>query len=426
MFTIINPKQGRRELKDRDGWFPYYAGFSSEFANAIIGSSILKRDAVVFDPWNGAGTTTAAAQKSGYTTIGFDVNPVMVLVAKARCLRCVEIPNILPLTHSIIDSEPEPKIDIKNDPLLCWLAAETVKAIRNLQFKINKVVLKSQSAKINDGNLTVNKFSGVGAFYYIVLFRVVRGILAEFVPSNPTWTKRPRDPSVCVSVAEDVIVQAFLLTIESMLKGLELCAEVSCEEPRLELADSSKLPLANESVDMVLSSPPYCTRIDYAVATMIELAVLGFDLDCDFQDFRRNVIGNSKVPKIAPDLNPAWGATCVEFLSNLKKHPSKASATYYYKNHAQYFNSIFLSISEIARVLKFGGKCVLVVQDSYYKDIYNDLAKIIIEMFSAFGVNCSSGTSFTSKTVMAGMHPHRAKYRSSVKATESILCFQKL
>src|SRR5207247_7810722 len=41
------------------------------------------------------------------------------------------------------------------------------------------------------------------------------------------------------------------------------------------LADTSTMALEDESVDLALTSPPYCTRIDYTAATRIELAVLG-------------------------------------------------------------------------------------------------------------------------------------------------------
>ena len=33
--------------------------------------------------------------------------------------------------------------------------------------------------------------------------------------------------------------------------------------------------------DAVIGSPPYCTRIDYVIATSIELAILGFGKDRD-------------------------------------------------------------------------------------------------------------------------------------------------
>ena len=39
----------------------------------------------------------------------------------------------------------------------------------------------------------------------------------------------------------------------------------------IHLSDSTKLDLPEASVDFVLTSPPYCTRIDYTAATRIRV-----------------------------------------------------------------------------------------------------------------------------------------------------------
>ncbi len=43
-------------------------------------------DAAVLDPWNGGGTTTQAVYDCGRAAVGFDINPVMAVLAKARLL----------------------------------------------------------------------------------------------------------------------------------------------------------------------------------------------------------------------------------------------------------------------------------------------------------------------------------------------------
>ncbi|MCB6704885.1 hypothetical protein LI092_10345, partial [Streptococcus parasanguinis] len=77
--------------------------------------------------------------------------------------------------------------------------------------------------------------------------------------------------------------------------------------------------------------------------------------------------------------------TCLETLSKIENHHSKASRTYYLKTYLQYFHSIFLSLKEIDRVMKNEGKCIIVIQNSYYKDIFIDLKQIFIEMIKYLG-----------------------------------------
>src|SRR5690606_7221892 len=60
----------------------------------------------------------------------------------------------------------------------------------------------------------------------------------------------------------------------------------------VDLADSRSLPIERCNVDAVITSPPYCTRIDYAVATRMELAVLGID-ESRTENLRRLMIGTT-------------------------------------------------------------------------------------------------------------------------------------
>src|SRR5688572_11869946 len=98
---ITNPKRTRSQ-NGRAAWYPYYAGFSYDFAYTLIESAVLPTEALVLDDWNGSGTTTAAAAALNLHSYGFDLNPVMVVVAKARLLSTREYPSMEPLCTEAI------------------------------------------------------------------------------------------------------------------------------------------------------------------------------------------------------------------------------------------------------------------------------------------------------------------------------------
>lgn len=86
-FASLNITSPKQRQKDRRGWsglFPYYAGYPATFAEKIIESASLARDAVILDPWNGSGTTGLAASRNNLKSVGCDINPVMNIVANAR------------------------------------------------------------------------------------------------------------------------------------------------------------------------------------------------------------------------------------------------------------------------------------------------------------------------------------------------------
>src|SRR5690349_15349115 len=99
--VIKNPKRTRSRSRPSD-WYPFYAGFSYEFAHTLISSARLTAGAIVMDGWNGSGTTTSVATAIGLVSRGFDLNPVMVIVAKARLLNNSDRLGLPSLTKEII------------------------------------------------------------------------------------------------------------------------------------------------------------------------------------------------------------------------------------------------------------------------------------------------------------------------------------
>jgi DNA modification methylase len=71
---IINPKRVNESIEVKPFWYNYYAGYSHTFTQNIIDSAKLPNDAVILDPWNGAGTTTLMASVNGYHSVGVDLN----------------------------------------------------------------------------------------------------------------------------------------------------------------------------------------------------------------------------------------------------------------------------------------------------------------------------------------------------------------
>ncbi len=175
----------------------------------------------------------------------------------------------------------------------------------------------------------------------------------------------------------------------------------------------------------VISSPPYCARIDYAIATSPELALLGCSMNQDLKIMRSHMIGTPTIINEIPEVRSEWGRSCKSFLNAVETHSSKASKSYYYRYHIQYFNSIYKSFLEIDRTLVGSGKCVIVVQDSYYKDIHNDLPKIFCEMASSLDWAAVNRLDYHVKQTMAGCNRGAMKYRSNSRATESVLVFEK-
>jgi len=272
------------------------------------------------------------------------------------------------------------------------------------------------------------RLSSLAAFFYVALFRTVRQLLTTFGTTNPTWLKIPSSAAARLRPTSALVRTTFCEQVTAMATWLSGAthftsgAPISGQQVEITVADSQSLPLAANSVDAVIGSPPYCTRIDYIVATRPELALLGYNGDA-LREIRDRMIGTTTINSEMPVAKSEWGPACNAFLKGVRTHKSRASDTYYWKNHVQYFDGLQASLCEVRRILRPRASCVLVVQDSYYKEIRNDLPTYITEMAGQLGLSLRNRYDYDVKYTFAGLHEHRKTYRSHATAIESVLWF---
>lgn len=123
-----NPKLTVHDRKSVSSWFPYYAGFSHRFARQILSEAILSDKSRILDPWNGVGTTTYVAATLGLDALGIDLNPAMVIVAKARLIPTAEQNSLLPLCREILRKARSDRHNSSGDPLDPWLVQRSAVA----------------------------------------------------------------------------------------------------------------------------------------------------------------------------------------------------------------------------------------------------------------------------------------------------------
>jgi len=428
---ILSPKRDKRLQTGWEGFFPYYAGFPEMFVRELLHSAKLPRGAVILDPWNGSGTTTYAASNLGLNSIGIDLNPVMIIVARARLLPPSEADHLLPLASTILSHAhaAPPTLDA-NDALLGWFKPATATFIRGIERNIRRSLVGGMT-KSPDG-VHLDRISGTAATLYVALFAACRRLVAPFRSSNPTWLRMPKEGEERLAASPKTVARYFAENVNGMSAALaaKLDADLLIAdtphvgECKINLLDTASMQLDASSVDFVLTSPPYCTRIDYTAATRIELAVLGPLLRTSARALGRQMIGSTQVPSISIEVHEKWGRTCARFLDALHKHPSKASGGYYYRTHLDYFDKMSRSIGRMSYAMKPGSRAILVVQDSYYKDLHNDLPKIISEIGVQHGLSFKRRKDFHLRS-MSDINPGRRSYARPSGATESVLCFVK-
>jgi len=200
----------------------------------------------------------------------------MIIVARARLLPPSEADSIEPLAREIVRFSQLDRESLDNrEPLSLWFSNETAALLRGIERGIRRRLVGGMT--ITPEGIKLDRLSGLAATFYVALFTVCRELAAPFLSSNPTWLRRPKHHEPKIDIPRQVVESKLILNLCNMALALAnrrhlLMTEQGVSE--VSLTDTTATVLPEDSVDVILTSPPYCTRIDYTAATRVELAVL--------------------------------------------------------------------------------------------------------------------------------------------------------
>ncbi|MEZ4271747.1 MAG: hypothetical protein R3C68_10045 [Myxococcota bacterium] len=163
------------------------------------------------------------------------------------------------------------------------------------------------------------------------------------------------------------------------------------------------------------------------VNTAFELAALGVPHGSpSYRGLRQAAMGTPVTRTLPPATNSKDLPKDVQrLLSKIRKHPSKASSSYYHNSYAQYFDDASSSLRETMRVLKPGGLAVLIVQSSYYKEVCVDLPQLYLSLASQHGLSGAIAGEMKIRRALAQINPHAAKYNRRPSYKEAVLLLEK-
>lgn len=410
---IASPKQATRAPND-GALYPYYAGFSSTFVGSILHSDLIAKSATILDPWNGAGTTTTEAARTGRRAIGVDINPFALLLASARLANPEDASHLegifAQLASTPLGAAPP------QEPLRKWMNPTSAAHVRAV---VNTILeLLATSKRAGSPTLTDTPPPPLAAFLLVCVIRAVRKLLPVRTGSNPTW---PR-PALDAGIPHEQLIPEVRSAAESLCSRLSLAAK---GEVQLLIGDARNAPVPPDSTDAIVSSPPYCTRIDYAVSTSLELAILGQSREAH-TELRAAMTGTPLIrSRCLPDPKPGWGTSINRILSDIRSHPSPDSSSYYFKSFWQYFEDLERSTSSMKGALRSGGGGLLVVQSSYYKDILVDLPELTVSMLQAGGLDAEVIADFPVPKNLVTLNSRALAHRRAREYRESVVAFSK-
>lgn len=333
---------------------PFPARMAPEIA--LEETSALPGNSVVLDPMTGSGTAVRFASERGHRAIGFDRDPLAALMTKVwttpmcttwlrkEAVRIAEQALRLdPATVRLpwIDNDQETA-----DFVEYWFAVQQRSDLRRLS------------------SVLLNARGTVGDAMWIALSRI---IITKRRGASLAWDVSHSRPHKKEEENDFSVISEFIRSVDFLAKRLD-------EQPppgnvRVGVADARKLSsVADSSVDAVLTSPPYLNAIDYLRGHKFTLVWLGYRI-CELRRIRSNSIGSEKNP--GSDSNGVLADTLCASVPLVSQLPRRELGIF-----RRYVLDLFAMMSEISRVLKPGGKAVLVVGNSCLKGVFVENALV--------------------------------------------------
>jgi DNA modification methylase len=238
----------------------YMAAFPQSIPRYFIDLFTEKGD-VVFDPFSGKGTTPAEALIMGRKGIGNDLNPLAYVLTNAKLNSFGKDETIIRLNElerEWIDKRDE--IDIKGEPEIIRLIFHN-KTLNQLIFLKNKLNWKPREGNNLDCFIIGNLMG--------IIHGSSKGFLSLAMPNtfsmSPNYIKNYSKKNNLVAEERDVFE-----LLKSKLERIYKFGELN-ENGKSYLGDARKVPLESNSVNLIVTSPPYLKVIKYGLYNWIRL-----------------------------------------------------------------------------------------------------------------------------------------------------------
>lgn len=240
---------------------------------------------MVLDPMAGSGTTLVEARLMGRHARGYDIDPLACLLAQVKSHQIndkhvqVAFEKISKRATQDLTALQSAKIPraVQRRAMLpdfpnrdYWFSSGVSEALAILSYHINAVTMSK----------SVRDFFWV-AFSSLILSKTSVANARDIIHSRHHYWQHSQPPNVLDKFAARVRIMC-----KQMAEFRARCAATPTARTEARLGDARRLRLRDETIDLVFTSPPYATALDYARAHFLAVAWMQKALDISLQDYR--------------------------------------------------------------------------------------------------------------------------------------------
>lgn len=348
-------------------WYSYIEGYSSSLINNELDKLSEYNFKTIYDPFGGTGTTLLAASVRGMKPYYSETNPFMSFVTSTKINSVYNLVNsnvgttkIRKFKEDIIHWEPEYNFnEIIWDGFEKFYESEPLYSILEIKKKINNLP--------NDDTKKI-------------ITLALASILVEcskMLRRGDLRYARPNEKKEINSVK-----QIFLTKLDQIIEDIDTDGH-KINEAVIALAPDSRNIDMSDSIDCVITSPPYLNGTNYIRNTKLELKLTEFvTSENDLAEFHskgiiagiNNVSKRNTISSILPIAKPY-----VDLLSPItydKRIPLMING---------YFNDMDNVFAKLAKIMRNNGIFIMDIGDSQFSNIHIPTHSVLAQLCSNHG-----------------------------------------
>jgi DNA methylase len=352
------------QLRDCDraahDWYRFVLSFPPHLVQTYLDRFGMNADHQVLDPFCGTGTTVVDAKKLGIPSIGVEANPMAWFAGTVK-----------------LDWTPDPEVLLEMAEGISRATdraiAQSPPDLRTLPEDAAKLLLKNSISPLPLHKALILR-EKIDQPSYTRYRDHLRLALARTIVTDISNLQFGPEVGIGKAKLDPPVVEAWVARVQAMADDLRYLQTLPPVTGRVVHADAREMlhVLDPQSIDAVITSPPYPNEKDYTRTTRLESVMLGFlQTKADLRALKNNLVRSNSRNVYKGDTDDEWVAKHPEVqriaaeieARRIELGKTSGFERLYHRAVKSYFGGMAKHLADLRPILRPGAQLAYVVGD---------------------------------------------------------------